>query len=58
MYHELAHDLLNLEDLAPTGSNDEKFLMYPHMSDFRNVTMDEFIESYQRVFLEYSLTNN
>ena len=57
MYHELAHDLLNLEDLAPTGSNNEKFLMYPHMSDFRNLTMDEFIESYQKVFLEYSLTN-
>ncbi len=58
MYHELAHDVLNLDDLESLQSNDEKLLMYPYMTDFRNVTMDEFIESYQRVFLEYLLVNN
>jgi hypothetical protein len=58
MYHELAHDILNLNDLESLQSKDEKLLMYPYMTDFRSVTMDEFIESYQRVFLEYLLVNN
>ena len=55
MYHELAHDVLNLRDLDQAESNEEKLLMYPALADYRNFTMDEFIESYQTLFLEYKL---
>jgi hypothetical protein len=57
MYHELAHDVLNLRDLGQTESNEEKLLMYPALADFRSFTMDEFIESYQTLFAEYTLEN-
>ena len=58
MYHELAHDVLNLRDLDLTGANEEKLLMFPGASSlFASFTMDEFIESYQKVFTEYKLEN-
>ena len=58
MYHELAHDLLNLKDLDYAELNGEKQLMFPGLSSlFANFTMDEFIESYQKVFTEYKLKN-
>ena len=58
MYHELAHDVLNLKDLDYAESNGEKQLMFPGASSlFANFTMDEFIESYQKVFTEYKLKN-
>ena len=57
MYHELAHDVLNLRDLDLTGPNEKKLLMYPALADYRSFTMDEFIESYQKVFTEYKLEN-
>jgi hypothetical protein len=57
MYHELAHDVLNLRDLSKTKSNEEKLLMFPELTDFRSFTMDEFIESYQTVFMEYKSNN-
>ena len=44
MYHELAHDVLNLRDLDLTGANEEKLLMFPGASSlFASFTMDEFI---------------
>ena len=35
MYHESAHDVLNLRDLDQTESNEERLLMYPALGDFR-----------------------
>lgn len=50
MYHELSHDLLNVDDLTPTPSNEGK-LMYPYSSSFEVQNMDEFIEAFH-VFFE------
>ena len=49
MYHELAHDLLNVEDLPATPANMGK-LMYPHSSSFDVLHMDEFIEAFHNFF--------
>ncbi|MFV0553541.1 MAG: DUF4339 domain-containing protein [Mangrovibacterium sp.] len=51
MYHELAHDVLNLDDLDPIESNEGK-LMYPHLSKYEGKTMDDFIESSHALFEE------
>jgi hypothetical protein len=52
MYHELAHDVFNIPDLESSSPIAIKKLMNPSLSDFRSFTMDEFIESYQSLFLE------
>jgi hypothetical protein len=49
MYHELAHDVLNLEDLEAKSWNEGK-LMYPVISSYENKNMDDFIESSHAVF--------
>ena len=49
MYHELAHDVLNLDDLEAKSWNEEK-LMYPAISSYENKNMDDFIESSHAVF--------
>lgn len=49
MYHELAHDLLNVDDLAPTPLNEGK-LMYPYSSSYEVQNMDEFIEAFHALF--------
>ena len=43
MYHELVHDILNLDDLDAKTWNEGK-LMYPEISSYENKTMDDFIE--------------
>ena len=53
MYHELAHDVLNLDDLEPQSWNKEK-LMYPEMSSYEKMNMDDFIETYKALFEEQS----
>lgn len=53
MYHELSHDVLNLEDLEATQNNIGK-LMYPEISRYENYTMDDFIESFHFEFEKYS----
>lgn len=53
MYHELAHDILNLEDLEPKPENAGK-LMYPEISSYENINMDDFIESFHALFEELS----
>lgn len=45
MYHELSHDVLNLEDLEQSTINDGK-LMFPNLESYEKKTMEEFIESY------------
>lgn len=51
MYHELAHDILNLDDLEPKSWNEDK-LMYPAISSYENKNMDDFIESAHALFEE------
>jgi hypothetical protein len=53
MYHELSHDILNLDDLEALPENKGK-LMYPELSSYDNKKMDEFIESSQALFEEQS----
>ena len=53
IYHELAHDVLNLDDLEPQSWNEEK-LMYPEMSSYEKMNMDDFIETYKALFEEQS----
>lgn len=50
MYHELTHDILNIDDLADIPSNFGK-LMYPVLISYEGKTMDEFIESFHE-FIE------
>lgn len=51
MYHELAHDVLNLDDISHDETNKGK-LMYPLIESYERLTMDDFIESYQALFEE------
>ena len=54
MYHELCHDLLNLDHVPDVLENRGK-LMYPHMDCLRITHMDDFIEAYQETFREFSI---
>lgn len=51
MYHELAHDVLNLDDLKNIPENKGK-LMFPEISSYEGLTMDDFIETFQELFEE------
>lgn len=51
LYHELAHDVLNADDVERIEMN-KGHLMYPGISSFENLTMDEFIESSQEFFTQ------
>jgi len=53
MYHELAHDVLNLDDLDSKAINEGK-LMYPEISSYEKKNMDDFIESFHALFEEHS----
>lgn len=59
MYHELSHDVLNVEDLPDTEENRGK-LMYPHISKSFTMdtgmvmSMDYFIEHFHSFLEEYS----
>jgi len=53
MYHELAHDVLNLDDLDNKPRNEGK-LMYPEISSYEKKNMDDFIESFHTLFEEHS----
>ncbi len=53
MYHELVHDVLNLDDLDKKPMNEGK-LMYPEISRYEKKNMDDFIESFHALFEEHS----
>lgn len=53
MYHELAHDVLNLDDLDNKTVNEGK-LMFPEISSYESKNMDDFIESFHALFEEHS----
>ena len=56
IYHELCHDVLNIDDLEALPKNEGK-LMYPSISTYEDINMDDFIESYHTLFEEYSENN-
>lgn len=56
MYHELAHDVLNLDDL-PSNEVYKGNLMYPSIESYERLTMDDFIETYQALFEEVASNN-
>ena len=49
MYHELAHDILNIDDLPDKEENYGK-LMCPVFSNLDKITMDDFIEMSHELF--------
>jgi len=53
IYHELSHDVLDLEDLLATESNMGR-LMYPEISRYDAITMDDFIEAFHEEFENYT----
>jgi hypothetical protein len=57
MYHELSHDVLNLDDLEADEANKGR-LMFPNIESYDKVTMDEFIESYQNTFEDYQINGD
>lgn len=57
MYHELAHDILNVDDLEEKNINEGK-LMYPVIADYEKKDMDDFIESFQALFEEIAENQN
>ena len=52
MYHELSHDVLNLDDLPAIPKNEGK-LMCPVILSYDKITMDNFIEMAHKVFENY-----
>ena len=57
MYHELSHDVLNVDDLKDLPNNDGK-LMYPAIASYESKTMDDFIESSHELFEEVASKQN
>lgn len=49
MYHELAHDVLNIDDLSDLPSNNGR-LMYPYINTYEITHMDQFIEASHELF--------
>jgi hypothetical protein len=49
MYHELAHDVLNIDDLSDLPSNNGK-LMSPYINNYEITHIDHFIEASHELF--------
>lgn len=49
VYHELSHDILNLDDLSDSQSNHGK-IMFPYLSRYDSLRMDDFISNMQLLF--------
>jgi len=52
IFHELSHDILNLDDLKFNEPN-EKNIMYPSISSWKNLTMDDFIDNFNLLLEDY-----
>lgn len=57
MYHELSHDVLNVDDLSNLTVNEGK-LMFPEIASYESKTMDDFIESSHELFEEVASKQN
>jgi hypothetical protein len=53
IYHELAHDILNIDDLDHLPIHEGK-LMFPAIESYNSISMDEFIEMSHALFEEVS----
>lgn len=49
VYHELSHDILNLDDLSESDNNYGK-IMYPYISKYDNLKMNDFITNMKILF--------
>ena len=49
VYHELSHDILNLDDLNNSDKNYGK-IMYPYISKYDGLKMDDFITNMKLLF--------
>ena len=49
VYHELSHDILNLEDLEDVKDNYGK-IMYPYISRYDSYNMNDFIINIKTLF--------
>ena len=56
IFHELAHDVLNLDDLPPNISN-KGMIMYPAISKYQGLNMDDFIVNFHSLIENYSSNN-
>tara|TARA_B100001093_G_scaffold379001_1_gene364308 strand:+ start:1218 stop:3137 length:1920 start_codon:yes stop_codon:yes gene_type:complete len=52
IFHELAHDVLNLKDLNSNNVN-ENYLMYPSIDTYKDLSMDDFIDNLHVLLEEY-----
>ena len=52
IFHELSHDVLNLDDLEFNEPN-EKNIMYPSISAYKDLTMDDFINNFNSLLENY-----
>ena len=57
IYHELSHDVLNVEDMEDLPMNEGK-LMFPAIATYESKTMDDFIESSHTLFEEVAAKQN
>ena len=57
IFHELAHDVLNLDDLDYNNPN-EKNIMYPSIHSFKSLSMDDFIDNFNLLLEEYMANEN
>ena len=49
VYHELSHDILNLDDLSESDNNYGK-IMYPYISKYDGLKMNDFIKNMKLLF--------
>lgn len=49
VYHELSHDILNLDDLDDSDDNYGK-IMFPYISRYSGLKMNDFIENMKNLF--------
>ena len=56
IFHELSHDVLNLDDLKFNEPNEKK-IMYPSISAYKVLTMDDFIDNFNILLKNYKDRN-
>ena len=56
IFHELSHDVLNLDDLEFNEPN-ENNIMYPSISAYKDLTMDDFIDNFNLLLESYINTD-
>lgn len=54
IFHELSHDVLNLDDLESDNPN-ENSIMYPSIDAYKHLTMDDFIDNFNILLEEYKI---